>query len=337
MNQMAPGGNSEFDRLIATISEAAGSTDWLEVANSVAIIRDKELWRGRYRSESEWLNAAAHQRGITTNTLRRYLSAAQFLKAHVKSITDRGGRVVVVGPSGRESKPVMATVELIKRMHDVSPSFALKALNSHLDSDLSYRAVKRQYDELFAGTVLEGINTRGFDVVLTNPPYFAKAIDPAKISSRRAHQERNELGALIESHINILSGIDIQAAEISKLRFKYVAPDVVVIGNRATPDPFVDGYDFKRLSLGSSKAAVAKLVSEAAFSASFFRRYWLILDASEIDAHQVVESVTDLELSNIGVARCRPDEQDNLDLLCAPTGEPTPNRHERSVKQAVGQ
>lgn len=334
MNQMAPGSNSELDRIFATISKVAGSDgSWLIIANKVAYVRDKELWRGRFKSQSEWLDAAADAAKVTTNTLRRMLAAAKFFNEQAEARKKSGKTEQAVDPASGSGKFVMATLEMIKRMHDVSPQHASNAFEKHLLGLLSYRAAKRQYDDLFSSFDPFSENPARATTIVGNPPWAS--FDAAKLSSRRAHRERSALGALIESHIESLSGIEVEKAEIGKIRFDYVAPDAVVVGNKKTGSAFVDAYDFKRLGLSTPKATVTKLISDAAFSATFFRRYWLILETSQEVAQDVVSSVDDLDLANIGVARYAADGQDNLDLLRAPTGAPTPDRHERSLKQAT--
>jgi len=326
---MATGGKTDVARAIATISRAAGSkSNWRDVAKVVAFIRDEDLWRGFYPSAGEWLEAAAATYGVSLNTLRRLIAAHEFLEAKLAKRHREGQSIDFFAGSGTFA---MSTVEQIMRMHDVSPPHADKALDEHAAGRLSYRDAKAQYDALSTAAEFGRVN-----VIVGDPPYTNASIDAAKVSSRRAHKQRSILKALIESHLEALSGLNAESATISKKRFEYVSPDAIVIGNADKKAAFVDGYAFKRLPLRSTGAAVAGLLSEAAFSASFFRRYWLILDANEIDAKRVTDSVTDLELRNVGVARYKPEGQDNLDLLRAPTGDPVPNRHDRSVKQALG-
>jgi len=332
MNQMAPGGNSEFDRLFATITKVAnGKRDWLQIANAVAIVRDKKLWRGKYRSETDWMEAAAAACDVTPNTLRRFLTSAQFLFEHAKSLV-KNGAVVVVRPNGKDpAEPVMATVELIKRMHDVSPSSAQSALDQHLNGQLSYRALKRQYDTLFDPFAGSG----KFNVVFADPPFGAEAFDSAKISSRRAHRERNELGSLVRSHLETLSGVPAENAKVKKVRFTYVTPDAVAIGTREAATPFIDAFDYKRLPKGITQASVSKLISDATFAATFFRRYWLVLDATADDASEVVSAADALDIENLGVALIQQDSQDNLEVLRTPSGAPVPDRQEMALL-AVG-
>lgn len=329
MNQMAKGGKTDVARAIATISRAAGSTSkWRDVAKLVAFIRDEELWRGSYPSEAEWLEAAAAAYDVSRNTLGRLIATDRFLETKLAKKRQSGQAVDLFAGTGTFA---MSTVEQIMRMHDISPPHADKALDEHAAGKLSYRDAKAQYDALSATAEFGHV-----DVIVGNPPFTKTTIDAAKASSRRVHKQRSILKALIESHLEALSGLSAESATISKKRFEYVSPDAIVIGNADKKAPFVDGYAFKRLPLKSKSATVAGLLSEAAFSASFFRRYWLILDANEHDAKRVSDSVMDLELRNVGVARYKPEGQDNLDLLRAPTGDPVPNRHERSVKQALG-
>lgn len=110
-----------------------------------------------------------------------------------------------------------------------------------------------------------------------------------------------------------------------------MAPDVVAIGNTASADPFVDAYDFKRVPIGITQATVTRLISDAAFVATFFRRYWLVLDATEDDAMEVVSAADILDIENLGIALIKPDAQDNLQILRPPSGAPIPDRREMAL------
>ncbi len=62
------------------------------------------------------------------------------------------------------------------------------------------------------------------------------------------------------------------------------------------------------------------LSSVKELTSTFFRRYWLILYGSPEDVREILVSVDDLNLANVGIARYSPDTQDNLSLLKAPKG-----------------
>lgn len=145
MNQMAPGSKSDLDRAIATISRAKGSKEkWLEVANKVVEVRDNESWRGRYASVTEWLDAAAHAYGVTTNTLRRLLAAYRFFDEQ-RTLRSKSEMPPAVMDFFSGNGAHMATIELIKRMHDVSPLHAQK--HSMIISRV-YSAIARQNNDM---------------------------------------------------------------------------------------------------------------------------------------------------------------------------------------------
>lgn len=94
------------------------------------------------------------------------------------------------------------------------------------------------------------------------------------------------------------------------------------LGTREAATPFIDAFDYKRVPKGITQASVTRLISDDAFAETFFRRYWLILDASADDA---------LDIENLGVALIQQDSQDNLEVLRAPKGAPVSDRREMAL------
>lgn len=150
-------------------------------------------------------------------------------------------------------------------MHDIAPDLADVALARLGEGDLSYRQAKEQYDKLIES------KTHKHDFIVATPPFTSlNALQARKLSSRRAHEQRNRLGSIIQSHLETLSSIDAKSAKISRIKFDYVSPDNVVVGRQETGALFVDGYDYKKLARGTPKADLLKLVSDTAFSSTFF-------------------------------------------------------------------
>ncbi|MCW0234276.1 MAG: hypothetical protein OJJ21_11820 [Ferrovibrio sp.] len=320
MNQMAVRRNTDLDRAIATITQVAGNKpDWRTVAITVEKIRKDGSWRDRYASPSEWLSAAAAAYDVHPNTMRRFITVTEFVREKL------GAKAVLFDPAaGEGSLPrlVFGTVELIKRLHDISPDEADKALAKHQERKLSFREMQRWYEN-FAPT---------FDTVIGNPPYLDNAYDSKKISSKRAHAERSGLAGLIQSHIEMLSGNDTEL-EATKIKFDYVNPDAVVIGRKGGAATFVDAFSLKRVPAGAPRTHLTKLVSEIAFASTFFRRYWLLLDAPPKDVTEIGESISDLALKNVGIAEYISGKQDNLNLRRSPSGNPVPDRQEKPLEE----
>lgn len=155
------------------------------------------------------------------------------------------------------------------------------------------------------------------------------------MSSRRVHEQRNRLGSIIQNHLETLSSVDAESAKIKRVKFDYIFPDSVVVGHLKTGTLFIDGYDYKRLPQGTPRADLLKLVSETAFSATFFRRYWLILDAAHREVESLTSSLKDLGLSNVGIALHEAQEQDDLNLVRIPSGNPIPDRRDKALRQVA--
>lgn len=323
MNQMVTRKTLSPEDVFATIKRAHGSNaGWVVVASSVDAFRKSGDWRDYYPSPTDWLNAAAKEAGVTTNTLRRMISAAEFLKTKSPVAFEESLRASLQSP-----KLAFGTVELIKRIDDIAPVEADKALALHLDSKLSFREAKKQYDWV-AG--------RGgkVDVVFANPPWGS--MGPAKIASHRAHAKRSALHRLVESHISSMSGIDPFCGSggwslLDRHSFKYVRPDVAAVGKPEGEPTFVDGFDLQTLPAGWSQTSSKKIISEIAFNASFFRRYWIVLDSDPEDAKELSKSFDELSLYNVGIALLAPGEQDDLKLIRSPAGKPDPDRQSLAI------
>ncbi len=105
----------------------------------------------------------------------------------------------------------------------------------------------------------------------------------------------------------------------------------MAISTREAATSFIDAFDYRRLPKGITQASVSKLISDAAFAATFFRRYWLVLDASTDDTSAVVSAADALDIQNLGLALIHQDSQDNLEVLRAPKGARVPEHREMTA------
>lgn len=153
---------------------------------------------------------------------------------------------------------------------------------------------------------------------------------PPQHSALRGLQRRSTWAA--HSDIESLSGNDADL-EVKKVKFDYVTPDAVVVGSQDNVATFVDAFSLKRLPAGTPRTHFTKLVSDIAFSSTFFRRYWLLLDASLKDAEDIGASIADLDLKNVGIALYERGKQDDLSLLHMPSGGPVPDRQQKSLQK----
>lgn len=328
MNQMATGRNSELEHALATITGAPGSKpDWQLVANTVERVRESGAWQGTYPSPTEWLDAAAEASKYTTNTIRRFIAAWKFLEK-LRSKEKNKKSLLVKSTSDL----AIGTVELIKRMHDISPEEAQVALSEHLEKKLSFRDAKKRYDNMFP-TIDPFAGSGAYVSAGDMRPHFLQ-LDAGKIGSRRAHAAGRGLTELISSSIEKLSGPGSTRVRTIGFKFDYASPDAIASG-RSGAVPFVDGFSYRRLPSTASKAALIKFIGEIAFASTFFRRYWIIADGRRDEAEAFANSLNELEIKSIGIALIDAGEKDRLALIRTPSAPPIPDRTESVIKAAL--
>lgn len=322
MNQMSTG-KTELEHLIEFFrGSPAGRPDWPVVAKKVEEIRKSGKWRMSYASPTDWLDAAAKAYDVTPNTMRRFIAAARFLetKKDVAAIDLFAGGGLAIG-----------VVELVKRMHDISPELAERALNEHVEGTLKFKEAKRIYDGLF-----KGIGSQGMDLVVGNPPWIAAGLHNAnKLGVRRSYAERTELYDLINANLETFSGDEAPELRIEKRRFEYVSPDAVVIGRTPGDVVFLDGFVYSRPAIGLPRTAALKLIGEIGFASTFFRRFWIVLDANAEDAGRVSQFVEQLKLGNVGIALRSPTVATAISIIRVPHSRPVPDRQELIDKQVA--
>ncbi|WP_341703644.1 hypothetical protein [Ferrovibrio sp.] len=336
MNLMAEPRRIGPKTAITTVRRALGSGgEWIRIADIASRVAASGTWREAYPSESDWMGAVAKAANVTTNTLRRYITAAAYLQNQAPDVYN-----IFCGTGGAAPSRYLSfiAVEIIKRMHDVSPAAADTALSALLDEKLSVRAVEKQYKALLSGALDPA--ARGGDVVFTNPPYSRGevALDPAKAASMRAYWQRFMLQEIVRSNLSTLSGTPkssgCDAIELENIKLEFVRPDAIAAGKKNGRVTFLDGFDLKRIQIGTSRKAAKRVVIEAAFTSSFFRRYWLVLDADAADVQKVSKALVDLSVLNVGVALFSQWVNGPLRILQHPTGLPAPDRRSLALEEA---
>ncbi|WP_370153697.1 hypothetical protein [Ferrovibrio sp.] len=334
MNIMADPKTLSPEAAIATIKRALSSKgSWVLVAAATSSVAKAGTWRGKYRSETDWLNDAAKAADVTANTLRRYLTAAEFFRKQAPEayLNLTTGRVKSDVPD-----PKFGTVEIIKRIHDISPDKSKSALAAHLADNLTFRAAQEQYSSLFK-PIIDPFAGSGVNFVYGNPPYSAVG-DYGKTASRLVHAGRNKLHELIEACHEITAGIGSGARPPyvvlrDRHRFRYISPDVIAVGTKNSQLAFIDGFNLRRIAVGSSRTAINRLISDTAFYSSFFRHYWLVLDSEITEAEEISKSLDDLSLVNVGLAFLTTGKWAELKIARHPTGEPHPDRRDLALAE----
>lgn len=314
MNDMATGTKSPISTALAVISGEEGSKPhWIVVASQVEEIRQSGAWRLAYNSPTEWLEAAAKAANLTPNTLRRFLAAFRYLKT--KQAADSSIDLF----SGSSAFDIGA-IELIKRIGDISPSKADEYLTQHMKEDVSYRDIKR-----------------GYDLIVVNPPYATSATanpDAGKLGLRRTHDVKKRLADVVQKQIGDLSDTEDAKVLPGRYEFEFASPDVVAVGSKEFSVDFVDGFEFKRLGTKVAPSALRRAIADIAFAATFFRRYWVFIDADHEAASALNTSIEKLGLLSVGIAFAPEPAAKKLKILRRPKAPPSPDRHDMA-RQAV--
>lgn len=342
MNVMAKRGKSAAQVVLATISGelssvVGGKPHWIAVANSVEDIRRSGNWQPEFESPTAWLEAAAKASGYTTNTIRRFIAAVKFLERK-GSKTEKYLLDPFCG-GGRHGLEI-GHIELIKRVDDISPTTADLMLDRLDGSGITFRDIKKQYDELVGRS----------NFVVVNPPYstsktispeFAKlvlaSVDAGKLGLRRSHQDKRTVKNIVQREISRLSDSNAAKVFADRYKFDFVAPDVVAVGQEDYSVSFVDAFELKKLSKHSPPNTVRKAVGEIAFASTFFRRYWVLLENGSDAGALLNEAFDTLKISSVGIATVDLAEVQEIEILRRPSAPPTPDRHDIARSSILSQ
>lgn len=320
MNVMANKGNSAAQVAIATVKRAPGSKpSWILVAKTAEEIRRSGKWSPDYSSPTEWLEAVAEASGYTVNTIRRFIASLNFLEGR-----DEKTRKLVFDPLSGGGSLTMASIELIKRMHDISPAEANRVLDEYVKDELTVREIRDRYDALINYAQPKAM------MIVGNPPYSSTerlpTPDAGKLGLRRAHQDKKVLTEIIRSRIADLSEADGMKVFSDRYEFDFVSPDAVAVAQREFSISFVDGFEMKKLGEKTPPGFFKKAIAEIVFSATFFRRYWLFLEGTEADARALTSALNVLEATSVGVALVDLEHK-QIRIHREPSALPQPDRH----------
>lgn len=330
MNVMANKGNSAAQVALATVKREPGSKpSWILVAKEAEEIRRSGKWSPDYASPTEWLEAVAEVSGYTVNTIRRFIASLNFIES-----LDEKTRVMVFDPVLGGGTLPMASVELIKRMHDVLPAEANKVLRDYTKDKMTVRELRDRYDSVIRRSRPEPM------MIIGNPPYISKekfsTPDAGKLGLRRAYQDKKVLTEIIRKEIANLSEADGVKVFSDRYEFDFVSPDAVAVAQKDFSISFVDGFEMKKLGEKTPPGVFKKAIAEIVFSASFFRRYWLFLEGTETDAKALTSALVALEADSVGVALIDL-ERKQIRILRKPAAMPRPDRHSLAKSAILAQ
>lgn len=227
----------------------------------------------------------------------------------------------------------IGVVELAKRINDIAPDQAVTALQRYIADDMSYREVKRLYDQLVAGNAASlAPDSPRLKSIETFP-----VIDAGKLGLRRVRRDKESLAELLSKEIEEFSGT---AAKVfaHKYSFEFVAPNAVSIGRDGFTVKFVDGFDLEKLGSHLAPSTMRKIIAEAAFSSTFFRRYWLLIDGAAEDAAKIAGAMEKLQLTAVGVAVLKQKSTKKpFEIIRRPSNKSSPDRHDLSRAAVMNQ
>ncbi len=220
----------------------------------------------------------------------------------------------------------MASIELIKRMHDVVPAEADKLLRGFPKTKMTVREIRDYYD-----SIIRRSQPESFSVIIGNPPYGPgrqfPTPDAGKLGLRRAYQDKKVLTEIIQKEIADLSESDGVKVFSDRYEFDFVSPDAVAVAQKDFSINFVDGFEMKKIGEKTPPGFFKKAIAEIVFSATFFRRYWVFIEGKEDDAKILSSALIKLDAASVGVALVDLDRR-MVRIHRKPTALPKPDRHD---------
>lgn len=282
--------------------------DWREVAGAFQRIRASGLWRQHYESHSAWLEAASSETDYSIGMLQRMLASYQFL-----ALMEKGQSAVCKKLLDIEKveKLSLSTIEYAKRIYDIDPQQGLDTLKKVAMGEVTFTNVRDDYEGL--------IRSRN-DAKRSMERH---TVSPGKLGLRKAHQKLDDMRNAVEARALLL--VDDPQAQVcfNKYKFKFVAPNGVIIGRKGAQITHVDGVDFRIVRVpGHYK----QLLAEVVFASSFFRSYWLIVpkdgtrpvDNLLINVDKLLKDLPVLGIGSVGIAAIQETTNPSLEVLHRP-------------------
>jgi len=277
------------------------SANWIVIAGFVRDVIRTGAWAGEFQSPTEWLREASTVTGYTVATLRRLTKIRDFLDLIMGE--------EAAAKAQNENVPV-ASLEVLKRMYDLSPDRARELFNTILKRGITYRQLRVEYDE----QVMKQLSS-------TNAAKLGLRL--AKIVNEYAFQA-------VQSQIEMFSG----GGDKSLLRdykSRYLFSDAIVVGHVGRAVKFVDGFEFQ-MSKSGNVPFQKRFLAHVCFQAGFFRMFWIVVpyEPESNIAKNLCEDLQKLGRYSIGLVTisegwdysegCNP-----FNILLAPSEPPNPD------------
>lgn len=261
--------------------ESFKELSWYETGAALSHIRGTEAWRERYRSFEDLIKEIAAVVEKTPRGIRRYQTSYKFAER-----LRREGRLEKVEDAVRIPE---VTLDCLARLDRIDPS-AVDTILKDLPSNIPTYAEARKMLDAASKARMENLEPRAY--------------------SRRSTQQSVDFWK------------DLVLIECKRFSRDYQSPQ------RATNLPFAISADI--VALGRShtwcdafylffcendKSSVSTTVAKAAWSARFFRKYWICLIPSLKDSQAAEEAaalINTANLANIGILRRKHDHWDTI-------------------------
>lgn len=295
--------------------------DWLKVARLIDLARRRELWPARFPSITAWSEHAGALVGWSLNTVWRMLATQAFIDQDLPGVIAPETNVPPLSPS---------FAEVLRKIAAASPDEARKLVVTLNDGKaVSVRDARE---------VLERVQVAR-----------AQADSRQTLAGRRtlADDMAQRANELILRHLGKLSPgrehFKVRSRGRVKTPYFQVNAFATSVGDRV----LIDGYRYVPGELRWRSALLGNALAEAAFSATFFSRYWIIFlgthpdekppepRASQAGAFsrgrtdllkELMRGAEELRIDNIGLA-WTDATGNNLTVVRKPNSdEPVPDR-----------
>lgn len=307
---------------------------WQELATVIETVRSTGAWKDRYTTPTAWIAAAAHASGYSAGALNRMIACLRFLKLIVSEKPGLSGASEILDPAAGAG--LLSSVELLKRIYDVDPGRARELISVVAGHAITFRQLKAEYDKV--------ISAPQPDLIVGNPPFAGRRGSAAdneflmhyvgvaanKLGIRHSRQFEDNAFAIIKRNLVDLSGPG-ASIHLRRYRFKFANPDAVAIQRTGFSLVALDGFEFRNITAPIARNALNKLMAEIALSASFFRRYWLVLPRHGDFASRIADEAKELGLFSLGILEIVP--QDKVTITLRPSKEPAPDRQEAAKRE----
>lgn len=273
-------------------TDVGGGSRWLKSATHLARVLDSGSWRSSYSSEALWYRHVSQTQGYNAATLRRQVRLVRFLEKQLghKKLSALWASYIPMG-----------ALELLMRMHEISPAQADALFDKVLTGAVSYRALKAEYD--------------------TRVRKAGRRASPRQLAPRRAARFERNIAKFIQKYPNTYVGqrrarfFRISHDRLLGLPFE-LADLCALVTDSGDNVLGTVGFDIRLVSgeASTASASISRILESVSFRANFFQLYWTFIqeDGGNNVAAKLVEYLQLAGLSSVGVASVKPDAAEDF-------------------------